>query len=77
MRLRVGVLGLEHVHTTSYIHEINNMPDIELVGVYGEQSRLQFWQSQGIPTYANLDDLLAEKLQAVSSLLQITYRIAF
>ncbi len=66
MPLRVGLLGVAHVHTASYVECLTREPDVEVVGLYdhdAERAR-QAAARFGIPNLA-LDALLGGGLAAV------------
>lgn len=66
MTLRVGLLGVAHVHTPGYVNELLAHPQVEVVGLYdwdaGRASQAS--QQWGIPS-VSLDELVAAQLGAV------------
>ena len=65
MTVRVGILGVAHVHTPSYVQELKAHPNVELVGLCDRDAALAAKASAawGIPALS-LDDLLAQTLDA-------------
>ncbi len=66
MTLRVGFLGVAHVHTPSYVAAFQAHPQAEIVGLYDwDAARAAHSATQwGIPAY-DLDTLLGQGLGAV------------
>ncbi len=65
MTVRVGLLGVAHVHTPSYVQQLKAHPDAEVVGLYDRDAALaaQKETAWSIPAMA-LDDLLGQNLDA-------------
>ena len=40
MTVRVGLLGVAHVHTPSYVQQLKAHPDAEVVGLYDRDAAL-------------------------------------
>lgn len=59
--LRIGFLGVAHMHAYGYAQAIASLPDIEAVGVWDAEGAraTKFWESTGITAIADREELLA------------------
>ena len=65
--VRIGFLGIAHMHSVSYAHSLLAMPGVEVVGMWDRTDKLAAeWSSRlGVPRFASAGDLLAAGLDAV------------
>ena len=65
--LRIGFLGIAHLHSASYVRSLLALPGVEVVGMWDASDRLASeWSAMfGVPRSASADDLLATGLDAV------------
>ncbi|HVT11144.1 MAG TPA: Gfo/Idh/MocA family oxidoreductase [Fimbriimonadaceae bacterium] len=65
MALRVGILSVAHMHVWGYAGGLKR-PDVEIVGAWDDHAErlAKFCESTGIPSFADIDDLLG-KVDAV------------
>ncbi len=68
--LKLGIVGVAHMHCWSYVHSFRNSSQVQLVGFYEEDpmKRESFERDAKVKSYLNLDELLAEcNLAAICS----------
>jgi predicted dehydrogenase len=67
MTIRIAVLGVWHVHADEYVEELQQLPGVELVGVFDEVAARaeQFAQKHGLGVLAGLDEALGDGVDAV------------
>jgi len=65
--IRIGFLGVAHLHSTSYVRSLLAMPGVEVAGMYdGNEALAAEWSERfAVPRYAGAGDLLAAELDAV------------
>lgn len=65
--IRIGFLGIAHMHSVSYAHNLLAMPGVEVVGMWDRTDKLAAeWASRlGVARFASADELLAAGLDAV------------
>ena len=65
--IRIGFLGIAHLHSTSYVRSLLAMPGVEVAGMYdGNEALAAEWAERfAVPRYAGASDLLAAGLDAV------------
>ncbi|MGC8590453.1 Gfo/Idh/MocA family oxidoreductase, partial [Athalassotoga sp.] len=58
--VRMGILGIAHMHGYSYVSAAKKMKDIEVVGLYDQEKvRAEMAAKKlGIKLFDNLDDLI-------------------
>lgn len=66
-KLRVGIIGLAHVHAPGHIEQLKARSDVEITGAYDDdgQRGVQMSSRCGIEFYGRLEALLAKKLDLV------------
>ncbi|MFO7631644.1 MAG: Gfo/Idh/MocA family oxidoreductase [Caldilinea sp.] len=65
--IRIGFLGIAHMHSVSYVQSVLTMPGVEVVGMWDRSDDVAAkWSSQfGVRRFASADELLATGLDAV------------
>lgn len=61
-KLRLGILGVAHMHCWSYVHSFKNSSEVELVGFYerDEKRKTHFAKDAGLTCFESLADLIKE-----------------
>ncbi len=59
--IRIGLLSSAHMHLSAYVHALQALPEVEIVGIYDDDAARgkAFALTHAIPWQANLDPLLA------------------
>jgi predicted dehydrogenase len=65
--VRIGFLGIAHLHSASYVQSLLTMRGVEVVGMWDHNDAIAAeWSSQyGVPRFASADALLNAELDAV------------
>lgn len=65
--IRIGFLGIAHLHSASYVRSLLAMPGVEVVGMYdGNESLAAEWAGRfAVPRFAGAGELLAAGLDAI------------
>lgn len=65
--VRIGFLGIAHLHSASYVQNLLTMHGVEVVGMWDHNDAIAAeWSSQyGVPRFASADALLNAELDAV------------
>lgn len=65
--IRIGFLGIAHMHSVSYTHNLLAMPGVEIVGMWDRRDDLATqWSSRmGVRRFDSAETLLGEGLDAV------------
>ncbi|MBI9043999.1 MAG: Gfo/Idh/MocA family oxidoreductase [Anaerolineaceae bacterium] len=65
--MRIGILSFAHLHAEAYIHNLKQVPDVELLGIADEnQGRGKYFSDlHGVHQYKSYEELLKEKPDGV------------